>query len=248
MRQVLAEHKKKRMHTQRCNGNGPGSAEYQTPVSEMISPTDKVEKLTMPIRSRLNPSRASPRWELAAMAERWDYLELLAACSSLCSVRCSSALQMDGESGKKSNMYPLSFFSSIDPPPRPGFGFRTSCLFGCLSYIWMGPLWLPLTNSESRKSWKGVSGIAALFVLVAAGGVGLSEYRRSDRSRPAGRDDYDSSRRRASALPQEGAPLSRSSAPAASTRVHRRRATQEQRMLQLFGDEATVRLPHMTDR
>lgn len=123
---------------------------------------------------------------------------------------------------------------------------------GCLLppepvYIWMGPLSLPLTKPESRISWKWVSGGAALLVLVAAGGVGVAEFERLYGSRP-GRDDYDSSRR-ASALPRAGTPLSRFLDPAVNTGLRSPRATQEQRMLQLIGDEAKVRPgPHMTDR
>lgn len=114
-------------------------------------------------------------------------------------------------------------------------------------YFWMDPLWLPLTKSESGVSWKRLSGIAALLVLAAAGGVGLAENEPLYGSSGPARRDYDSGRR-ASARQQEGTPLSPLSAPAASSGLHISRVAQEQRTLQIFSNEATVRLPHMTDR
>lgn len=106
----------------------------------------------------------------------------------------------------------------------------------------MRSLWLPPNNSEPRISWNRMLGIATVLVLAAAGGVGLAEYEQLRRSRPE-RGDYESTRR-ASTRQLEGTPLTRLSLPAASTGLLSPRATQDQRVLQILGDEATVRLQH----
>ena len=134
----------------------------------------------------------------------------------------------------------------VDPLLLLGAVIGDSCL-GPHSVVMI--LWLTLVKPGPRVSWKGLCGLAALFVVAVLGGIGLASLccREEPSSFGSLLEENEShnwslmySSRRATAVEQQNREASRE-VSVHTPRSGARMMTHKQRGLQLFGDEATVR-------